>query len=104
MVNSAVALLLASVICFISFSWLALAINIHWRQVMETELRTDTRRALQISGSLGLLISAVFCFIADHPSMAVLVWIMLLAVTAPAVGMLLAWRPMLLRWLWPLAR
>lgn len=104
MVDSSVALLLAGVICFISFGWLALAINIHWQQVMATEPRTNTRRALQISGSLGLLISAVFCFIADRPSMAVLVWIMLLALTAPAIAMLLAWRPMLLRWLWPLAR
>jgi hypothetical protein len=38
---------------------------------------------------------------ADRASMAVLVWLMLLAGTAPLIAFTLAWRPQLLRLLWP---
>jgi len=48
-----------------------------------------------------LLISALLCFQADRPSMAILVWLMLLAGSAPVIAVMLAYKPRLLRVLWP---
>lgn len=98
-----IALILAAISCLVGFAWLALAMNVHWQQVMEngTLPNAATRKTLRILGSLGLLVSAVLCFVADRPSMAVLVWLMLLAAAAPSVGMLLARHPRALRILWP---
>ncbi|WP_259371794.1 DUF3325 family protein [Rubrivivax gelatinosus] len=45
--------------------------------------------------------SLAACLRADPPSMAVLVWLMLLAAAALAVAFALAWRPALLRLAWP---
>lgn len=94
-----IALILAAISCLVGLGWLALAMNVHWQQVMETSstLSAQKRKTLRILGSVGLLVSAVFCFAADRPSMAVLVWLMLLAASAPSIGMLLAWRPQWLR-------
>lgn len=97
-----IVLILAGISCLVGFAWLALAMNAHWQQVMGTSApSTQERIKLRLLGSLGLLLSAVLCFIADRPSMAVLVWIMFLAAAAPSVGMLLSWRPQLLRMVWP---
>lgn len=102
MVEPWIALIVATLSCFAGFVWLALAMNAHWAQVMDTSAPSaQVRKTLRMLGSLGLLVSIVFCFIADRPSMAVLVWLMLLAACAPTVGMLLAWRPQLLRIVWP---
>jgi len=49
----------------------------------------------------GLAASAALCFIADRPSMAVLVWVMLLAGAAVFVALTLARWPRRLRLLWP---
>ncbi|HEY9101594.1 DUF3325 family protein [Chitinimonas sp.] len=43
-----------------------------------------------------LLISALLCFQADRPSMAILVWLMLLAGSAPVIAVMLAYKPRLL--------
>lgn len=98
-----IALILAAISCLVGFAWLALALNAHWQQVMETGSTpsAQTRKTLRILGILGLLVSAVLCFVADRPSMAVLVWLMFLAAAAPSIGMLLAWRPQWLRLVWP---
>lgn len=96
-----IVLILAGISCLVGFAWLALAMNAHWQQVMGTSApSTQVRIKLRLLGSLGLFLSAVLCFIADRPSMAVLVWIMFLAAAAPSVGMLLSWRPQLLRMVW----
>lgn len=93
--------ILATLSCFAGFVWLALAMNTHWQQVMNSSAPSaQVRIMLRLLGSLGLLVSAVLCFVADGPSMAVLVWLMLIAAGAPAVGMLLAWRPQVLRAFW----
>lgn len=101
-----IALILAAISCLVGFAWLALAMNVHWQQVMKTGSAPSapTRKTLRVLGSVGLLVSAAFCFVADRPSMAVLIWLMLLAASAPSIGMLLAWRPQWLRVLWPTAR
>lgn len=102
MVEPWIALILACISSLMGFAWFALAMNSHWQQVMKTgSPNAHVRKTLRILGCLGLLLSAVFCSLADRPSMAFLVWIMLLAAAAPAIGMLLAWRPHLLRIVWP---
>ena len=102
MVEPWIVLILAVISCFAGFVWLALAMNAHWQQVHGLSApNAKTRKTLRLLGGVGLLASAVLCFIADRPSMAALVWLMLLAASAPSVGMLLAWRPKLLRIFWP---
>jgi hypothetical protein len=99
-------LLAAAVLSFAGMAWLALAMDVHWGQVMHRpagEARA-ARRGLRALGAAALLASLLACLIADHPSMAALVWIMLLAGAAAAVAMVLAYRPGLLAWLWPPGR
>lgn len=83
-------------------AWLCLAMEVHWGQVMPspTTLATRTRQSLRGLGAAALLLALLACLMADRPSMAVLVWIMLLAGSATAVALTLSWRP---RWLRPLA-
>lgn len=102
---TAVLLAAAAVASFVSFSWLALAMDAHWHQVQGgRHPSARARRALRGLGSAGLAASLALCLVADHPTIAVLVWIMLLPPTALAVSMTLTWRPALLRALWPAGR
>lgn len=100
----ATALLLAaaSVACFAAFTWLALSLDAHWQQVQGRQRPArGTRRLLRALGVSTLVASLLLCLLADHASIAVLVWVMLLPVCAAAVAMTLAWRPTWLRVLWP---
>ena len=91
----------AAAACF-GFAWLALAMDVHWHQVHGTAGPSPVaRRMLRGLGVIGLATSAVLCFVADRPSMAVLVWILMLAATAATVAMTLTWRPRVLLVLWP---
>jgi hypothetical protein len=75
----------------IGLAWLALAMDVHWRQVFKkTKPSPFTRVALRCMGTLGLLVSLGLCLLADHPTMAALVWIMFLAGSAALVAMVLA--------------
>ncbi|MDO9468880.1 MAG: DUF3325 family protein [Thiobacillus sp.] len=87
------------------FAWLALAMAVHWEQVQGSAApKAGVRRALRTLGFASLAASAALCFLADRPSMALLVWIMLMAGGAVAVALALAWKPAMLRLLWPKAR
>lgn len=100
-------LIVAMVLGFVGMAWLALAMDVHWEQVMDrpaTGRPPGPRRMLRILGSAALLLSLLACLMADHPSMAALVWVMLLAAAAPGVALLLVRRPRLLRLLWPWGR
>ncbi len=95
-------LTLAVVFVVAGLAWLALAMPVHWRQVQGTAGPGDKERIiLRVLGTAGLVVSAGLCLLADRPSMAVLVWVMLLAGAAPLIGLTLAWRPHWLRILWP---
>jgi UDP-N-acetylmuramyl pentapeptide phosphotransferase/UDP-N-acetylglucosamine-1-phosphate transferase len=75
---------------------LALAMDVHWRQVRNA---ARTRRSAVATRCLGyglLAASLAFCLVADTATMAVLVWMVLLAVGATAVAFTLSWRPSLL--------
>ena len=101
MANTGFLLLFAALMALTSFAWLALAMEVHWKKVQEGRASNHPAKALRVMGWVGLLVTAILCFMADRPSMAVLVWIMLLAATAPSVGMILSWRPEWLRFFWP---
>lgn len=83
-------------------AWLALAMDTHWREVSSrTSPDAGTQRTLRVLGGAGLAVSAALCLLADHPSMAILVWVMLLSGAVVAIAFTLAWKPILLRALWP---
>lgn len=92
----------AALAAIVGFAWLALGMKSHWRQVQRHDgPGARNRRLLRGLGSLAILTSGALCFLANRPSMAVLVWIMLLAGSAPLIAFTLTWRPTALRWLWP---
>lgn len=101
--SDALWLLLAAALSFSGMAWLALAMEVHWGQVMPRHADGARRphRRLQALGAAALLLSLLACGAADRPSMAALVWIMLLAGSAVGVGQLLAWRT---HWLRPWGR
>ena len=86
------ALALLSSLC--AMSWLALAMDVHWKQVRGTggpgACRATALRILAvaaIAASLGLFLAA------NHASIAVLAWIMSLVASALLVAWVLSSRP-----------
>jgi hypothetical protein len=91
----------AALAAVLGFAWLALAMDTHWQQVHgQAAAPTLSRRLLRVLGSLLLAASLMLCLQADHASMAVLVWAMLLAGSAVLIAFVLAWQPRWLRLLW----
>ncbi|SEL62030.1 Protein of unknown function [Roseateles sp. YR242] len=102
MVDALVLQLAAAAAAVIGFGWLALAMDTHWEQAHGALPQpASLPKTLRVLGSLALLGSLVLCLNADHPSMAVLVWFMLLAAAVLTIAMTLSWRPQWLRWFWP---
>jgi len=97
-------LITAGALSLAGMAWLALAMEGHWSQVMQrpAEAAIRTRQALRMFGAIALPLALLACLQADRPSMAVLVWLMLLAGSAVLVAMLLAHRPQALRAALPL--
>lgn len=89
------ALLLSGLLAAVlGMGWLALAMDVHWSQVRGEATRSRrTIVALRVSGALGLVTALVLCLVADTATMAVLVWMMMLAVSAFTIAFLLSWRP-----------
>lgn len=99
-------LICAALSAFLGMCWLALAMPVHWQQLDGNRKNTTTgsqphRLKLRVCGSAMLLISGFSCLQADHPSMAVLVWVMFLTSAAFGVAMLLGNQPTLLRLVCP---
>ena len=94
-------LLASAFVCaVVGMGWLALAMDVHWNQVCDVPRPRRTIVILRALGSASLLGSLVLCLMADTATMAVLVWMMLLAVGAAATAFVLGARP---RTLAPLA-
>jgi len=90
-------LALAVTCSVVGLAWLALAMEVHWAAAKGVARLTPRKvLALRASSGLALLASLAACLHADHASMAALVWIMSLALAAPSVALVLAWRPRLL--------
>ncbi|MEL0168569.1 MAG: DUF3325 domain-containing protein [Pseudomonadaceae bacterium] len=90
-------LLLAAVTMLLATGWLALSLPSHWRQVHPDSSTTPAVLRLRAAGWSALLVAALCCFKADHPSMAVLVWFTLFSAAAMVTSMLLSYRPTWLR-------
>ncbi len=86
-------LLMALLATFAASGCLALAMEPHWRQMFGARLQPQSAPiVLRIVGAALLLASLLLCLRVDHPTMAGLVFVMLLAVCAVAVAMLLAFK------------
>jgi hypothetical protein len=89
---------LAAVGSFSGAVWLALAKPVHWAQVMSaTAARRHPALVSRCLGWLALAAALAACLRVDAPTMAVLVWVMLLVPAALAVALVLAWCPTTLR-------
>lgn len=101
--SDALWLLAATATTLVGMAWLALAMEVHWDQVMHRPASEvpATRGCLRVLGAAALALSLWACLMADRPSMAVLVWVMLLAGSAVVVAWVLAHRPGLLALAWP---
>lgn len=104
--SEALWLAIAAVQSFVGMAWLALAKEAHWEQVMKQTAKSTVRlrRSLRAFGSVTILLSLVACLMADPPSMALLVWVMLLAGAVALVGLILARYERALCLLWPPGR
>jgi hypothetical protein len=95
-----VLLILVFVFAYAGMAWLALSLKSHWRQlngVMAlSRWRVITYRVL---GGCALVCGLALCLWVDHPTIAVLVWIMSIAVAAKAVALTLSYRAKYLRFL-----
>lgn len=94
-------LLLAVLWSLAGMGWLALALDVHWKQVRGTAPRgpLTTAGRLRALAGLALFGALLLCLKVDHATMASLVWVMVLAGAALAIAFTLAWRP---HWLAPL--
>jgi hypothetical protein len=95
-------LLVSFAATFVGMGWFALAMDAHWQQARGPSLPgVSTKRLLRVLGAIALALSMWACFVADHPTMAPLVWIMGLALSAALIAVILAWWPRMLAVLWP---
>lgn len=81
----------------LGMAWLALAMDVHWKQVSGSPPPSPLiSKLLRGLGFASLLAALLLCLAADTATMAVLVWMMALAVAAVTVAFLLSWQPRLL--------
>jgi hypothetical protein len=91
----------AALAALAGMTWLALAKEAHWRQVLgDLPRRSPVVRRLRTLGGCALASSLALRLGVDPPSMAVLVWVMTSTAAALLVAFTLGWRA---RWLRPLA-
>lgn len=91
-------LTMATVCAVMGMTSLALAMEVHWQQVRATS-RVHHPWWWRVAGAIWLMASLYLCLQADRPSMAVLVWLMVLTLAALLTAQVLAWRPRWLVWL-----
>ena len=71
---------------------LALAMDVHWQQVCPRSRRSPAlTNGLRVLGFGELAAALLFCLFADTATMAVLVWMMLLAIAAATIAFALSW-------------
>ncbi|MGY0611259.1 MULTISPECIES: DUF3325 family protein [unclassified Luteimonas] len=94
-------LLAAAACAFAGMGWLALAMPPHALQAWGEVPAPAQLKRLRVAGCVAIALALACCLGCDHASMAVLVWLMLLAAAAVANAFLLASRPRRLRLLAP---
>ena len=93
----------AALFSLVGMAWLALSMDVHWAQVKQISLADShpPKVILKALGYAALLVSLVVCLVADRPSIAALVWIMLMVGSAVSVAWVLSRFPKTLNWCWP---
>ena len=93
--GSAAWLVMAWVSACAGMAWLALSLPEHWQQAAPARAAHGGPPAMRLRmlGWAGLALSLVACLLADHATMAVLVWAMLCTLGAASVALTLAYRP-----------
>lgn len=80
--------------CVLGLACLALSMTRHWRQVFpDSEPPVAAQATLQVAGACALVAALLLCLANDYWTMALLVWAMMLALSAVIVALVLAWRP-----------
>lgn len=102
--SAAGVLLAAMLVGGAAMGWLALAMPVHATQAWGRAPNAAALRRLRWMGAVGIVAALLLCLRADHPSMAVLVWVMTLSTNAMLTALLLAARPRWLRVLAPWIR
>lgn len=97
-------LALAAACAFAGMGWLALAMPVHAQQAWGALPASPQLARLRRLGAGAVLVALPCALGSDHASMAVLVWVMLLAAAALATALLLARGPRAMRWLAPWVR
>jgi len=94
----------AALLSLVGMAWLALSMDVHWAQVKQISLADShpPKAILKALGYSALFVSLVACLVADRPSIAALVWIMLMVGSAVSVAFALANRPRWLKLIWPI--
>lgn len=92
---------LAAFACSVcGMAWLALALPAHWQQVRRsTRQPANAARTLRALGASALAAALALALLADHASIAPLVWIMMLTAAGLLVALTLSSRPAWLAWL-----
>jgi hypothetical protein len=89
-----VLLVAALIVTVLGMGWLALAMDVHWKQVRAGAQRSrGSAVILRALGSAALIVSLNLCLLADTATMAVLVWMMFLALAAATIAFVLSSRP-----------
>ena len=97
-------LVVAAACAFAGMGWLALAMPAHALQAWGRLPAPAQLKRLRWLGSAAVVLALAGCLGSDHATMAVLVWVMLLAAAAIATAFLLSSRPRRLRLLAPWIR
>ena len=94
-------LLFAAFACTVSgLAFCALAMEGHFKQVSgHARIAADAVRKLRVRAAVALVGSMVLCLAADHVSIAALVWVMMLSLSAVLLALIFAYRPRSLRFL-----
>ncbi len=86
--------LFATICSLLAMGWLALAMPAHWQQVFDDTIKHAPNASLMRALAIGMLfLSAYCCLQADHFSMAILVWVLLLVGSGMTTGMILSYMP-----------
>jgi len=89
----ALTLLLALLSCLVGMGWLALSMDVHWKQVRgNAPCAPGLVKTLRVAGGAALVASFLLCLAVDSPSIATLVWFMALAGSTMAIAFTLTWR------------
>lgn len=85
---------------FLAMVWFSMAMQLNCKQVFgrDSKPKSMSLRSLAV---LALMVSGLCCLQADHASMAILVWMMFVIVSAFSTGMLLSYRRAVVRILTP---